>query len=321
MRAEATGNLILSCQVAQALKIVGDRWSFLILRDVFLGEHRFEDFRRRIGVARGTLTSRLNSLVEAGILYKSPYQTSPTRHEYRLTKCGADLYAVALTAWRWEHDWAADESHHIPVRLVHRDCGSNMLPETRCEHCDQLVRIQDVRYTPGSSVDRVEVVPPRFQRRSRPKTSYPEGVDTSLFHLADVIGDRWTGLVVAAMFFGLRRYDEIGSAIGIATNILADRLKLLVNTGFVARKAYQEKPTRHEYRLTGKGRDLYGHILMMHQWADKWIVGDRGSPLLLTHSTCGKPLKAIVACSECSERLVLGSVSVTSENEEAGSIG
>lgn len=316
MQSEVTGDLILSCQVALALKFLGDRWSFLILRDVFLGKHRFEEFRRRIGVARGTLTSRLNSLVEAGILYKSPYQTSPTRHEYRLTKNGADLYPLALTAWRWEHDWAADEEHYFPSRLVHRDCGNTMLPELRCEHCRQLVRIRDVRYAPGPAANQVEPLPPRFQRRSRSKTSYPEGVDTKLFHLADVIGDRWTGLVVAAQFFGLHRYDEIGTAIGIATNILADRLKLLVNAGIVTRKAYQHKPTRYEYRLTDKGRDLYGHTLMMHQWADKWIVGDRGSPLLLTHKTCGKSLEAIVMCSECSEQLVLGSVSFRLNNEE-----
>jgi len=318
IRSEVNGNLILSCQVAQALKILGDRWSFLILRDVFLGEHRFEDFRRRIGVARGTLTLRLNSLVEAGILYKSPYQTSPTWYEYRLTRSGADLYAVALTAWRWEHDWVADEDHHFPLRLVHRECGSTMLPEVRCEHCKNVVRSQEVRYAPGPAADHVEPVPPRFQRRSRPKISHPEGVDTNLFHLADIIGDRWTGLVVAAMFFGLRRYDEIGAAIGIATNILADRLKLLVNAGIVARQAYHKKPARHEYRLTDKGRDLYGHILMMHEWADKWIVSDRGSPLLLTHKACGKPLKTIVACSECSEQVVVGSVSVTSVGEAPG---
>ena len=318
MRSEATGDMILSCQVAKALKILGDRWSFLILRDVFLGEHRFEDFRRRIGIARGTLTSRLNSLVEAGVLYKCPYQTSPTRHEYRLTEKGADLYPVALTAWRWEHDWATDEGHYFPVRLVHKDCGSKMLPETRCDKCNDVIRIHDVVYAPGPGVDHVEPVPPRFQRRSKPKTSYPEGVDTNLFHLTDVTGDRWTGLVIAALFFGLRRYDEIGAAIGIATNILADRLKLLVDSGFVAREAYQEKPARHEYRLTDKGRDLYGHTLMMHEWADKWIVGDRGAPLVLTHKTCGKPLKAVIVCGECSERLVLGSVSVTFDNEEQG---
>lgn len=309
MRVDATGELILSCQVAQALKILGDRWSFLILRDVFLGEHRFEDFRRRIGAARSTLTARLNSLVEAGILYKTPYQTLPTRHEYRLTRMGADLYPLALTAWRWEHDWATETEHFIPLKLVHSDCGNTMVPELRCDHCRDIVRIHEVRYSPGPGANQVEPVPPRFQRRSRSKSTHPEGVDTRFFHLADVIGDRWTGLIVAALFFGLRRYDEIGAAIGIATNILSNRLKLLVDTGIVTREAFQHKPARYEYILTDKGRDLYGHTLMMHQWADKWVVAGRGAPLLLTHKTCGKPLRGTVVCSECSEELAPDSVS------------
>ena len=318
MRSEAISDLILSCQVAQALKILGDRWSFLILRDVFLGKHRFEDFRRRTGAARGTLTSRLNSLVEAEILYRSPYQTSPTWYEYELTPKGLDLYPLALTAWRWEHDWATDEDHYFPSKLVHKNCGKTMLPEVLCEHCRDVVRIHDVRYTRGTGAHQVEAVRPRFQRRSRTKTSYPEGIDTKLFHLADVIGDRWTGLVVAALFFGLHRFDEFGAAIGIATNILSDRLKLLVDAGTVTRKIYRHKPARYEYRLTDKGRDLYGHTLMMHQWADEWIVGKRGSPLLLTHMTCDRPLKAIVVCSECSDELVLDSVLFSFGDEEQG---
>lgn len=316
MRDHTTGDLILSCQVAQALKIVGDRWSFLILRDVFLGKHRFEDFRRRTNAARSTLTTRLNSLVKIGLLYKTPYQTLPTRHEYRLTKMGAALYPLALTAWRWEHDWAADAEHYVPLKLIHRDCGNTMLPELRCGHCREIILIQDVRYSSGPGAIHVEPVPPRFQRRSRTKSTYPEGVDTQFFHLADVIGDRWTGLIVAALFFGLRRYDEIGAAIGIATNILSHRLKLLVSTGIVTREVFQRKPMRYEYLLTDKGRDLYGHTLMMHQWADKWVMGSRGSPLLLTHKSCGKPLRGIVVCSECSEELTPGTVSLDFDKDE-----
>ena len=305
---EITADLILSCQVAQALKTLGDRWSFLIIREVFLGEHRFETFRRRIGIARGTLTVRLNSLVKEEILHKVPYQTLPTRHEYHLTKKGIDLYPLALTAWQWEHNWATDEEDYTPLRLSHRDCGKTMLPELRCRHCKGVIKIWDVTFKAGPGAYQTEPLPPRFQRRSKTKSSYPEGVDTKLFHLADIIGDRWTGMVVASLFFGLQRFDAIAIAIGIATNILADRLKLLVVSGIVTRKAYQDKPTRHEYKLTDKGRDLYGHTLMMHQWADRWLVDAHNPPLLLTHIPCGKPLRGVIVCDQCSEELTPDSV-------------
>lgn len=308
MSVNATGEMIMSSQVAQALKILGDRWTFLILREVFQGRYRFEDFRRQTDAARSTLTSRLLSLIETGVLQKVPYQTLPTRYDYLLTDKGADLYPIALTAWRWEHDWAGDAEHHIPWNLIHRICGNAMLPELRCELCRDIVRIRDVRYAPGPGANHVEPLPSRFHRRSKTKSNYPDGVDTKFFQLVDIIGDRWTGLIVAALFFGLRRYDEIGAAIGIATNILSHRLKLLFRTGIVTREPFRYKPKRYEYKLTDKGRDLYGLTLMVHQWADKWVTGEHGPPLLLTHTSCGKALRGIVVCSECSQELVPGTV-------------
>lgn len=305
---EELRDLILASQVALALNIVGDRWSFLILRDIFLGIRRFEDLRRRTDAARGTLTARLKSLVDNGLLYRNPYQSSPTRHEYRVTDKGAGLFPLALAAWRWEHDWGRDQEHATPGQLLHRDCGALTLPEVCCRDCGELVRIWDVHYAPGPGAGQVEPLPPRHQRRSRTKSSYAEGVDTRLFHLTDVMGDRWTGMVIAALFFGADHYDDIASAIGISTNILAHRLKLLTRAGIVSRKAYQHGPTRYAYRLTDKGRDLYPYTVMLHQWADQWLVGAGGAPLLLTHTTCGKALQAEMRCSECHGHLVPGSL-------------
>lgn len=307
---ESIGDLIRGCQVAQALTHIGDRWSILILRDLFLGQHRFEDLRRRTDAARSTLTHRLNALQRSGIVAKIPYQSSPTRYEYHLTAKGTGLYPLALMAWRWEHDWSSVEDGGVPGRLEHRDCGQDMLPELRCQHCRELIAIQDVSYAPTPGVKRVKPASPHFQRRSQAKSSYADGVDTRFFHLADVIGDRWTGLVLAALFFGLHRYDEFSSALGIATNILSHRLKLLCATGIATREAIHQRPTRYQYRLTPKGRALYGPTMLMHQWVDDWVA-DPGQRLLqLTHRACGQPLRGIVACSACQGPLEPGHVSL-----------
>jgi DNA-binding HxlR family transcriptional regulator len=319
-RAEASiGELIRGCQVAQALKFVGDRWSILILRDLFLGQRRFEDLRRRTDAARSTLTNRLNALQQAGIVSKTPYQSSPTRYEYDLTELGTGLYPLALMAWRWEHDWSSTEDSGVPDRLVHRDCGRTMLPELHCRHCRELIAIHDVSFAPAAGSTRVKPPRPYFQRRSRPKSAYDDDVDTRFFHLADVIGDRWTGLVLAAMFFGLSRYDEFKSALGIATNILSHRLKLLCATGIATREPFQQRPTRYCYRLTEKGRALYGPTLMMHQWADESVVDARQRALQLTHRNCGQPLYGIVVCSACSGQLEPGHVIL--RDHTAGSAG
>ena len=314
---EPIGDLIQGCQVAQALKQIGDRWSLLIVRDLFLGRHRFEDLRRHTDAARSTLTNRLNALQQSGIVRKIPYQSSPRRYEYHLTEKGTSLYPLALMAWRWEHDWSNAENSGVPERLVHRGCGQAMLPELRCRHCRELIAIRDVSYATTPGMTRAKPAHPLFQRRSQTKSSYAESVDTRFFHLADVIGDRWTGLVLAALFFGLRRYDEFNSALGIATNILAHRLKLLCATGIANRVAIRQRPTRYQYLLTAKGRDLYGPTLLMHQWADRWIANPGQRLLQLTHQNCGRPLHGIVVCSSCEKQLKPGHVQLQDASSDS----
>ena len=109
--------------------------------------------------------------------------------------------------------------------------------------------------------------------------------------------------MVASLFFGCRRYDEIAGALGIATNILADRLKLLVSAGVLRRVRYQERPVRYEYRLSDKGADLYVHALQVHEWAERWLLDERDRPLLLEHEPCHSPLNSEVVCSECKQPL------------------
>jgi len=139
-----------------------------------------------------------------------------------------------------------------------------------------------------------------LNEQSTPESGAGRGL---LFHTLDVIGDRWTGLVTAAAYLGLRRYDDIAKGIGIATNILSDRLKLLVHHGIMERKAYQKRPVRYEYRLTEKGMDLYLVALTMHEWANRWIVAQDRRPLELIHRPCGEPLVSVMVCSECGEAL------------------
>ena len=130
-------DLILGSQVAQGLAVIGDRCAFLIIRDVYLGVRRFEELRKRTEAARGTLASRLKSLVEHDILYKNPYQSSPVRYEYRLTDKGLNLYPMVLLMWNWEHKWG--QNQYLPATLTHRTCGKEMTPVYRCTACKEEV--------------------------------------------------------------------------------------------------------------------------------------------------------------------------------------
>ena len=122
-----------------------------------------------------------------------------------------------------------------------------------------------------------------------------------MFHSVDTVGDRWTALLVGALFFGLHRYDDINAALGIATNILADRLRRLLAAGVIEQRLYQDHPPRHEYHLTDKGWDLLQFTIAMHDWGTHWIPSPHGPGLLLRHRPCGRRLRVKVVCGSCGE--------------------
>ena len=311
-------DLILNSQVAQGMAVIGDRWAFMIIRDIYLGVRQFEEFRRRNNIARGTLASRLRSLVDHEILYKFPYQTSPTRYEYRLTEKGLDMYPILLMSWAWETKWG--KGRFLPPVLKHDLCGKNMHPRLRCGHCHVAINPREVRFTPGNYANSGNKVGPRHQRRSKSKEEFVEGSGEKAFTMLDIIGDRWTSLVVAAAFFGLQRYDDITASIGIATNILADRLKLLVDIGVLNRVAYQERPKRFEYHLSEMGRDLYSYTITIHEWTDRWLIKEGESPLNLRHVPCNEPLLSEVVCSGCEQPLVPADVSFDREQRHRAAV-
>src|ERR1700742_5376027 len=109
------------CSIARAMEILGERWTFLILRESFYGVRRFSDMQRNLGIARNILSTRLQTLVGAGILVRVLYREEPERYEYRLTEAGRDLYPRIVTLMRWgDKHFQADEP---PVGLRHNTCG------------------------------------------------------------------------------------------------------------------------------------------------------------------------------------------------------
>jgi len=284
------------------MAIIGDRWAFMIIRDIYLGVRQFEEFRRRSNITRGTLASRLKTLIDAGILYKNPYQSLPTRYEYRLTDKGIDLYPVLLMTWMWEMNWG--RGWNLLPELTHSKCGQKMSPLLRCSDCHIDIKLNDVSFTITAVSQKSRQISPRYQRRSKVNELPGHADEGQNFTMLDIVGDRWTSLVIAAAFFGLARFDEISEGIGIATNILSDRLKLLVRIGVFERVPYQKRPLRYEYRLSQMGKDLYAHSVTIHEWAERWLIPREEAALKLLHKPCDQYLFSEVVCSECDEVLL-----------------
>jgi DNA-binding HxlR family transcriptional regulator len=296
--------VIASSPVTRALSVLGDRWTLLILRDAFQGARRFEQFRTLNGAARSTLTSRLNGLVENGILQRVQYNAAPPRFEYHFTEKGLALYGATLVTWRWEHRWAPSGAG-IPKSLRHKVCKHSMLPEVACGTCGERIEMHDTTFEIEKSATRARVMRQSpvsalaVRRLSTVSAESHRGANAALLHITDIMGDRWTPLVLSAAFMGLRRFDEIQSALDIATNILTHRLNSLVDHEIMQRERYSERPPRFEYRLTQKGRDLYPHALMLMQWGERWLAASGGPTLRVIHKPCGAKIDPVVTCSHC----------------------
>ena len=150
----------LSCSVARALSVLGDRWTMLILRNAFLGCRRFDAFQAQLGLTRHVLAERLNRLVDEGILVKRAYQERPPRFEYRLTDKGRDLYPTLLALLAWGDRWK-DDGQGAPLRLRHRHCGELMHAVSVCSVCGEPLDPHDVAPEPGPGWDAAHAAPER----------------------------------------------------------------------------------------------------------------------------------------------------------------
>lgn len=137
----------MNCSLANALELIGERWTLLILREAFYGSCRFEDFQQHLGVARNILTARLSKLCDSGVLQRVPVKEGAKRHEYRLTSMGRDLFPalIALNQWgdRWLHDAGA------PVKFVEHATGNEIAAVTIQADDGRTLDARDLVILPG----------------------------------------------------------------------------------------------------------------------------------------------------------------------------
>jgi DNA-binding HxlR family transcriptional regulator len=145
-----------NCNIAAALSIVGEKWTFLVLREAFNGIRRFDDMQRRTSAPRQVLSNRLARLVAEGILRKAPYQEDGQRprSEYRLTEKGIELFPVIAALLEWGDKYAAWPDGPA-VELTHRDCGAPVHLELACTAGHVLGSARDITPLPGPGARRI----------------------------------------------------------------------------------------------------------------------------------------------------------------------
>jgi len=145
---ERTSFADIPCSLARSLEAIGDWWSPLILRDLFLGVRRFGELVEDLGISRNLLTRRLVALEEAGIVRREPYETRPPRYEYALTEAGLELVPILVALTAWGDRWKAPRKG-APIEFVHTDCGHRLRPRIVCADCSGEISHDNLRPMPG----------------------------------------------------------------------------------------------------------------------------------------------------------------------------
>jgi DNA-binding HxlR family transcriptional regulator len=143
------------CTIGRTMEILGEKWTIVVLREVFSGIRRFDDMRVRTSIPRQVLANRLTMLVDKGVLRREPYREpgARLRQEYRLTAKGLDLYPVLMALAAWGDRYLADPDGP-PMEFVHRDCEQAVRLEVRCVDGHEVPDSRDITARPGPGARR-----------------------------------------------------------------------------------------------------------------------------------------------------------------------
>lgn len=290
---ELTRDALASSALSHGLGALGDRWTVQVLLGTFMGLRRFEQWQQELGIPRSTLSNRLRSLRQMGLLRARPYQHNPPRQAYHPTGKALALYPAALMMWLWEQRWGRIRVE-LPAQLQHRGCGQPLTPVLACRACGEEAQVTRMKL-------RLEPVPALLRLKARtgraPRIPHgdPPHVDLGLRV------DRWSLLIVTAVVLGCHHFDQLRQVLGIGPSVLSRRLEGMMSYGLLHSEVDRRDARRRLYRLTDSSRDLLGYIVCLSNWAAHHHL-HQPSSILPTHS-CGQVFVPQVICSGCREPL------------------
>ena len=140
-----------TCSIARSMSIFGDRWTLMIIRQLFMRIRRFSLIQKSLGISKHRLSDRLNRLLEDEIIYKEIYDEARNRFEYKLTEKGLDLYPLFVSITKWGDKWESDEDGP-PIEYVHKDCGHAANAKLCCSECGDEIHAKNTGIRPASGI-------------------------------------------------------------------------------------------------------------------------------------------------------------------------
>ncbi|MHA3021817.1 winged helix-turn-helix transcriptional regulator [Mycobacterium sp. BMJ-28] len=291
----------LSSPIAQTIDLLGDRLTMAILREAFIARiRRFSQWIDRTGAPPAVLTSRLNALVEAGLMVREPRSAGLDRHDYLLTDLGVATWEVLVSVWWWQREWSPDGV--LQPELVHLDCGHRGPPELMCRHCNHTVKARDADVEMDSSS---LILAGRSSRRRLTRAD-PQlhRADLQFTEVMEAVGDRWSALVTGLALSGVSRFGEFQSTLKISPTTLSDRLMRLTDVQMLTRG-----DDEREYALTPRGRALFPIFAFQLAWTQRAHPSTTGLGLSLRHRLCdATSLIPALRCRGCDAAMTRTSV-------------
>lgn len=279
--------------VAATFDLLGDRLTLTILRHAFVSRaRRFNQWIECTGAPPAVLTARLNALVEAGVLTRQA--GAGDRGEYRLTELGLGTWEILVCVWSWQREWTGEWA--LLPELVHTACGHRGPPVLSCRGCGRTVTAHET----DVELDREALWHiTSGRRRSGRGASGPARGDARFDEIMEAIGDRWSASVTGLALAGVRRFSEFRAALNLSPTTLTERLNRLVDAGILLRP----ETGGREYRLTPRGRALFGVFAFLLAWSERAHPGAPEPGLLIRHRDCGAALRPALRCRGCEAEL------------------
>ncbi|UFS98998.1 winged helix-turn-helix transcriptional regulator [Nocardia huaxiensis] len=294
--------------VSATFDLLGDRLTLTILRHAFADHaRRFTQFAERTGAPPAVLTARLAALVDAGVLHRSPQPGE--RFEYRLTPLGLATWEILVCVWSWQREWTAEWV--LLPEFLHTDCGHRGPPVLLCRECGRTVTAFDTEV----ELDRDALWHITSGRRRSARSIAPTSGDAAFGEIMEAIGDRWSASITGLALAGVRRFTEFRAALNMSPTTLTERLTRLVSAGILRRS----EDGGREYRLTPRGRALFGVFAFLLAWAERAYPRQDAPGLRIRHRECGAVLRPALRCRGCEAEI--GRADVGFESIEAGGGG
>jgi DNA-binding HxlR family transcriptional regulator len=198
---------------------------------------------------------------------------------------------MLLSIWEWERHWVPDHAVRLPG-MRHVACGADFAPVLICHSCGEPADDKDVVAQWGSSGSWSRSIPAAATRR-RSTGDQTAGLFPQTM---SVLGNRWGFALLVAAFVGMSRFTDFQTQLGAPPGSIADRLSIFTANGVLV-------ASDSRYRLTEKGRALFGVLVTALQWAQRWFQAPEGPAVILTHTGCGKRFGVVLVCDQCAEPL------------------